>query len=88
MQKAVLFSAVAHSRRQRLSDTIISQIERLIVSETLRPGDTLPAERDLSQQLGVARPSLRVGLLILESRGLLHSRRGGGFGVTDVTAPA
>lgn len=87
MQKTVPFSAVKHPRRQRLSDTITAQIEQLIVDGTLKPGDTLPAERELSVQLGVSRPSLREALLILESRGLLQPRRGGGFGVTDVTAP-
>ena len=87
MSKTVPFSVVVHPRRQRLSDTITSQIEQLIVDGVLRPGDALPSERDLAKQLGVSRPSLREGLLILESRGLLQARRGGGFGVTDVTAP-
>jgi len=87
MRKAVPFNAVAHPRRQRLSDTITAQIEQLIVDGTLKPGDTLPSERDLSKQLGVSRPSLREALLVLESHGLLQARRGGGFGVTDVTAP-
>lgn len=77
---------MAHPRRQRLSETITSQIEQLIVDGTLKPGDTLPSERDLSKQLGVSRPSLREALLVLESHGLLQARRGGGFGVTDVTA--
>ena len=87
MQKAVALNAVTHPRRQRLSDTITSQIEQLIVDGTLKPGDVLPAERDLARQLGVSRPSLREALLIMESRGLLQARRGGGFSVTDVTAP-
>lgn len=86
MQKAVSLKPVAHPRRQRLSETITSQIEQLIVDGTLKPGDTLPSERDLSKQLGVSRPSLREALLVLESHGLLQARRGGGFGVTDVTA--
>ena len=81
------FRAVPHVRRPRLSDTITDQIEDLIASGKLRPGDRLPAERELAQQLDVSRPSLREALLILESRGLLQARRGGGFNVTDVTAP-
>ena len=81
------FRAVPHVRRLRLSDTITDQIEDLIASGKLRPGDRLPAERDLAQQLHVSRPSLREALLVLESRGLLQARRGGGFSVTDVTAP-
>ena len=81
------FRAVPHVRRPRLSDTITDQIEDLIAGGKLKPGDRLPAERDLAQQLDVSRPSLREALLILESRGLLQARRGGGFSVTDVTAP-
>ena len=81
------FRAVPHVRRPRLSDTITDQIENLIAGGKLKPGDRLPAERDLAQQLDVSRPSLREALLILESRGLLQARRGGGFSVTDVTAP-
>ena len=81
------FRAVPHVRRPRLSDTITDQIENLLAGGKLKPGDRLPAERDLAQQLDVSRPSLREALLILESRGLLQARRGGGFSVTDVTAP-
>ncbi len=83
-----LFRTIAPPpRRQRLSDTITEQIEKLIVDGALKPGDTLPSERDLAKQLGVSRPSLREALLVLESRGLVQAKRGGGFGVTDVTGP-
>jgi len=81
------FRAVVQPRRARLSDAIADQIEALIASGELRPGDSLPSERDLSSRLDVSRPSLREALLILESRGLLQARRGGGYNVTDVTAP-
>ena len=81
------FSAVVQPRRARLSDTIAEQIEGLIASGELKAGDNLPPERDLSKKLDVSRPSLREALLVLESRGLLQSRRGGGYCVTDVTGP-
>lgn len=81
------FRAVVQPRRTRLSDAIADQIEALIASGELRPGDSLPSERDLSSQLDVSRPSLREALLMLESRGLLQARRGGGYNVTDVTGP-
>jgi GntR family transcriptional repressor for pyruvate dehydrogenase complex len=87
MNKTHPFSAVAPPRKRRLSDSITEQIERLIVEGQLTPGDALPSERDLAQQLGVSRPSLREALLVLESRGLVQAKRGGGFGVTDVTGP-
>jgi GntR family transcriptional repressor for pyruvate dehydrogenase complex len=81
------FTTISPPRRHRLSDSITEQIEQLIVEGKLTPGDVLPSERDLAKQLGVSRPSLREALLVLESRGLVQARRGGGFGVTDVTGP-
>ncbi len=71
MSSSSSFSAVVQPRRARLSDTIAEQIEGLIASGELKPGDNLPPERDLSKQLDVSRPSLREALLVLESRGLL-----------------
>ena len=88
MSQTPSFSAVVQPRRVRLSDAIAEQIEGLIAGGTLKPGDSLPSERDLSAQLDVSRPSLREALLILESRGLLQARRGGGYCVTDVTGPS
>lgn len=71
----------------KLSDSIVSQIEQLILDGILKPGDKLPAERELAQQLNVSRPSLREALLKLESKGLLQSRRGGGTYVVDIIFP-
>jgi GntR family transcriptional regulator len=48
----------------------------------VKPGDRLPSERELSQQLGVSRMTLRQALESLERRGLLRrtvGRRGGTF---------
>jgi GntR family transcriptional repressor for pyruvate dehydrogenase complex len=71
----------------KVSDAIVCQIERLILEGTLKPGDRLPSERELAQELNVSRPSLREALLKLESRGLLQTRRGGGTYVVDIIAP-
>ena len=87
MKTESVIKLVVPQRRQRLSDLITDQIEQLIVGGKLKPGDGLPSERDLAAQLGVSRPSVREALLLLESRGLLCAKRGGGYGVTDVTAP-
>jgi GntR family transcriptional regulator, transcriptional repressor for pyruvate dehydrogenase complex len=87
MEKDLPYRAVSPPRRERLSDSIAAQIEQAIVTGALGPGHTLPAERVLSKQFGVSRPSLREALLRLEARGLLKVARGGGFAVTDVTAP-
>lgn len=81
------FAAVDPPARLKLSDSIVDQIELLIVGGTLKPGDALPPEREFAERLGVSRPSLREALLKLEARGLVGARRGGGFAVADVTAP-
>jgi len=72
----------------KVADAIVSQIEQLILEGVLKPGERLPSERDLAQELSVSRPSLREAMTTLKSRGLLQSRRGGGSYVVDIIAPA
>ena len=67
----------------RLADTIAAELEQRILEGSWNAGDRLPAERELSQQLGVSRSSLREAIQKLVSRGLLVSRQGGGTFVTD-----
>jgi len=71
----------------RVSGEIVSRIKGAIRAGELAPGDQLPAERDLTKQLGVSRVSVRDALRMLEANGLIEVRvgaRGGAF----VTAPA
>ena len=71
----------------RVSGEIAERIKAAIRAGALGPGDQLPAERDLTRQLGVSRVSVRDALRMLEANGLIEVRvgaRGGAF----VTAPA
>lgn len=61
-----------------LSDRIEGQIAELLRAEQLKPGDRLPAERELAALLGVSRPSVREAVRSLEAQGLLHVRHGQG----------
>ncbi|MBN8453612.1 FCD domain-containing protein [Accumulibacter sp.] len=70
-------------RLPRIPDAVAHQLETRIIEGSLKPGDRLPAERELALELGVSRPSLREAIKQLVSRGLLLSRHGGGTFVTD-----
>ncbi|MBL8450079.1 MAG: GntR family transcriptional regulator [Dechloromonas sp.] len=67
----------------RISDAIAASLERRILEGSLKPGDRLPPERELAVDLGVSRPSLREAIQKLASKGMVHSRQGGGTYVTD-----
>ncbi len=66
-------------RPEKLSTAVVRQIELLILRGILRPGERLPSERDLSELLGVSRPSLRDAVAELQHRELLTSRAGAGI---------
>ena len=73
---------------ERLSSAVVRQIELLILRGILRPGERLPPERDLSERLGVSRPSLREAVAELQAAGLLTTRAGSGIFVADVLGSA
>ncbi|MGP3698332.1 FadR/GntR family transcriptional regulator [Rhodobacter sp. NSM] len=73
---------------EKLSQSVMRQIELLILRGILRPGERLPSERDLSDRLGVSRPSLRDAIAELQQRGLLASRPGSGIFVAEVLGSA
>jgi len=70
--------------QEKTADTAVRQIEELILDGVLRPGDRLPAERDLAGQMDISRPILRNALKTLEERRLIRSRHGEGTHVGDV----
>jgi len=73
---------------EKLSTSVVRQIEKLILRGILRPGERLPSERDLADRLGVSRPSLREAVAELQDEGLLTSRAGSGIYVADVLGSA
>ena len=73
---------------EKLSHSVIRQIEHLILQGILRPGERLPSERELADRLAVSRPSLREAVAELEEAGLLVTRAGSGIYVADVLGSA
>lgn len=68
---------------RRITEEIVEQIQELIATGQLAPGSRLPPERDMAQQLGVSRPTLREAIGILEHLGLVRSVQGDGTYVLD-----
>ena len=75
-------------QQEKLSHGVVRQVEGLILRGILRPGERLPSERELSDRMGVSRPSLREALGALQDRGLLVSKVGAGVFVADVLGSA
>lgn len=73
---------------EKLSDSVVRQIEKLILRGILRPGERLPSERELAERMNVSRPSLRSAIADLQERGLLDARAGSGVFVADVLGSA
>ncbi|KOA21409.1 HTH-type transcriptional regulator LutR [Clostridium homopropionicum DSM 5847] len=65
-------------KNTKVYEQVIDQIKEMIKNGTLKKGDKLPSERDLVEQLGVSRASIREALRVLEIIGLLDCRQGEG----------
>ncbi|HEX5163917.1 MAG TPA: FadR/GntR family transcriptional regulator [Thermomicrobiales bacterium] len=76
--------AIVPIRRSRISQQIVVQLCQMIRQGQLRPGDRLPPERELSEQLKVSRASLREALRALEIAGIVAAKQGGGTYIREV----
>ncbi len=75
-------------KQQRISDQVAANLEAMITDGRLKPGERLPAERVLANQMEISRPSLREAIQKLNSRGLLSTRHGGGTYVIESLKPS
>jgi GntR family transcriptional regulator, transcriptional repressor for pyruvate dehydrogenase complex len=75
-------------RSSRLYEQIVQQIEESIVKGDLKPGDQLPAERELAQRFGVSRTAVREAVKALREKGLVEAYSGRGTFITDGTTQA
>jgi DNA-binding FadR family transcriptional regulator len=57
-------------------ELVVDQIRRALALGRFNPGEMLPSERGLAQQLGVSRTVVREAIRVLEGEGLLEVTRG------------
>src|SRR5689334_19435386 len=79
MPKRANGARIAEGGAEQVVAFVRGQIER----KRLRPGDQLPPERDLAMQIGVSRPTVRMGLHALAAIGCVESRHGSGTFIPD-----
>ena len=68
---------------RRIADSVAEAIE----SGQYKLGDRLPTERELAEQYGVSRPTLREAMIALEMLGMIEARHGLGIYVTGDVRP-
>ncbi len=68
---------------RRVADWVAEQILGRIAKGDLSPGQRLPGERQLAEQLGVSRVSVRAALQRLKTQGFLDAVQGGGTRVVS-----
>src|SRR5438445_349963 len=89
----ILSTSAIQSRRSRdlalpagcrsicsLGMEVMKQVQEAIFGGLLEPGDRLPPERELAEQFGLSRMSVRLALHTLESSGLVEIRVGSSGG--------
>ncbi|MGH3357989.1 MAG: FadR/GntR family transcriptional regulator [Nocardioidaceae bacterium] len=67
-----------------VTDEAILRIKEMLLRGQLKPGDRLPPEKELSEELGLSRSSLREAVKALELIRVLDVRRGDGTYVTSL----
>ncbi|MDD5018507.1 MAG: FadR/GntR family transcriptional regulator [Eubacteriales bacterium] len=72
-------------KKTRLYEEIVKQILDLIKEGTLKPGDKLPPERKLAEDLHVSRTAIREALRSLEMMGYIESNVGGGTHIKSIS---
>lgn len=73
---------------RRIFEEILDQLEQAILDGHIVAGDRLPSERELAQQFGASRASVREAVRVLEALGVAKVRAGAENGAVLVEEPA
>ncbi|SFJ12447.1 DNA-binding transcriptional regulator, FadR family [Halobacillus dabanensis] len=69
---------MSQEHQGKVYEGVLHQLKSYIEENQLKPGDKLPSERELSEQLHVGRSSIREAFRAMELLGLIETRRGEG----------
>lgn len=71
---------------RKLYQQVATSVAEAIAAGRYAKGARLPSERDLAEEFGVSRPTVREAMIALEIRGLVEARPGSGIYVTEAQA--
>ena len=74
--------------KRSLGEHIAQHIQTLLLDGSIRPGDTLPSQRELAQRYGTSVAAVREAISILSASGVLDARPGRGTVILPVTQQA
>ncbi len=75
-------------KQSRLYQAVAERLTKSIAAGDFKPGDRLPAERDLADQFDVSRTTIREAIIALEIQGMVEVRIGSGVYVSEVRTRA
>lgn len=64
-------------------NSVVEKLRAALARGQWRRGEMLPGQRELAEQLGISRPSLREAVIVLETLGLVRSMPGKGVVVLE-----
>ena len=67
-------------------NSVVEKLRQALARGQWRSGDMLPGQRELAEQLGISRPSLREAVTVLETLGLVRAMPGKGVLVLNAEA--
>jgi DNA-binding FadR family transcriptional regulator len=76
MEQTLFNAKIGHQKKYT---EIISLFRDKIISGVLKPGDKIPTETELMEQLGLSRTPIREAIKILEAIGIIEIKRGEGM---------
>ncbi|MCX7795424.1 MAG: FadR family transcriptional regulator [bacterium] len=69
--------------RESVVNIVVNKIKEKLLSGELKPGDRLPSETELSERLGVGRPSIREAIKMLKALGVVTVKHGDGTYISE-----
>ena len=66
-------------------NSVVEKLRAALARGQWRRGEMLPGQRELAEQMGISRPSLREAVIVLETLGLVRSMPGKGVVVLETS---